>query len=63
MLLTFEMFGSARNHGKKFLKNVRPPLAVSSIVVHIQFPVKGVFSEDVEPMLVAIMLLNLILKL
>ena len=36
MLLTFEIIGSPRNHGKKYLNNVRSPLAVSSIVVGLE---------------------------
>ena len=31
ILLTFEIFECAKNHGKKLLNCVRPPLAVSSI--------------------------------
>ena len=36
MLLTFEIFGTARNHGKSSQNNVRPPFAVSSITIHFQ---------------------------
>ena len=32
MILTFEIFGCARNHGKSSLNCDRPPLAVSSIL-------------------------------
>ena len=46
MILTFEILGCGRNHGKNSQNSVRPPLAVSFINDEKQLKPLDIIAED-----------------